>query len=107
MNKFDIFVLPSKREAMPQTLIELMALGKIVIASKTQGAKEVIVDGKNGFLFEVDDEKQLADKIDFCMGKKNNKQIRQIQKNARKSVQKFKLDNIVSDFLDLTKKYAK
>ena len=67
----DIFVLPSKSEAMPQVLIEAMSLGKVVISSTTQGGKEIIENGKTGFLFEIKNEKQLSDKILWCLNKKN------------------------------------
>lgn len=107
MDSFDIFVLPSKREAMPQTLIELMALGKIVIASRTKGAEEIIIEGKNGFLFEIGDENDLKNKIEFCLNKKNYSEIKKIQINAGKSVEKYKLDKIVEKFEKLFKKYKK
>ena len=107
MNNFDIFVLPSKREAMPQTLIELMSMGKIVIASDTKGAKEVVVNGKNGFLFKIDDEKELKKKILFCLDKKNYSKIKKIQINARKSVEKYNLDKVILKFEKLIKKYKK
>jgi len=107
MNESDIFVLPSKREAMPQTLIELMSLGKIVIASDTKGAKEIVVDGKNGFLFKINDEEELKKKILFCLDKKNHSKIKKIQINARKSVEKYNLDKVVAKFEKLIKKYKK
>jgi glycosyltransferase involved in cell wall biosynthesis len=59
IDEHKIFVLPSLREAMPQVLLEAMARGKIVIASETDGAKEIIIN-KTGFLFKIGDYKKLA-----------------------------------------------
>jgi glycosyltransferase involved in cell wall biosynthesis len=55
-----IFVLPSKSEAMPQSLIEAMVRGKVVIGSDNLGDKDLIEDGKNGYLFKIGDAKFKA-----------------------------------------------
>jgi len=59
LNSNDIFILPSKREGMPQALLEAMAMGHIVISSRNQGALEIIKHGQNGFLFNIGDEVDL------------------------------------------------
>ncbi|MBU0977081.1 MAG: glycosyltransferase family 4 protein [Nanoarchaeota archaeon] len=86
-----IFVLPSIRESMPQSLIEAMAREKIVIASDNLGAKELISDGKNGFLFKIGDEKQLAEKISLAL----KQDFKDVRKQARKSVEQFSWDKII------------
>jgi len=91
IDNHDIFVLPSKREAMPQALIEVMAREKIVIASNNPGAKEIIDNGKNGFLFEIGNSKELAEKIDFVI---SNKLI-EVEKEAKKSIEKFKWPDLI------------
>ena len=67
LNSHRIFVLPSKREAFPGALVEAMALGKLCISSRTQGAEMLIHDG-NGFLFDVGDDKKLSQLILDCCG---------------------------------------
>ncbi|MBU2562090.1 MAG: glycosyltransferase family 4 protein [Nanoarchaeota archaeon] len=107
IDNFDIFVLPSKREAMPQALMELMALGKIVIASNTKGAKEIILDKKNGFLFKIGNEEDLKNNILFCLNKENFPKIKEIQVNARKSVEQYSLNKLVLKLEKLIKKHLK
>jgi len=51
----DVYVLPSKVEGLPLALLEAMALGKAVIASKSGGVLEVIKDKYNGILIDVKD----------------------------------------------------
>ncbi len=97
----DIFVLPSLREAMPQSLIEAMSLGKIVIASRTKGAEEVISNLENGILFEIGSAQELYEKIGFVLNKKNYTKILEIQKTARKSVEKFNWDVLIKKLTSL------
>ncbi len=54
-NAMDIFVQPSLSEAFSQVLIEAMACGLPVIATKVGGASEVIENNVNGILIEPDD----------------------------------------------------
>lgn len=99
----DIFVLPSKREGMPQSLIEAMSRSKIVISSKTDGGKEMIKDGKNGFLFEIENPSELAEKILFCFDKKNKRKIQQIEKNAKTCVEQFNWQRVIKEIENMIK----
>ncbi len=51
----DIMIHPSLSEGFGRAVLESMALGKPVIASKVGGLREAIKDGKNGFLVEPGD----------------------------------------------------
>jgi len=82
----DIFLLTSKREGMPQALIEAMARKNMVISSRTDGGKEIIQDRYNGYLFDIGNERQLAARIKEAL---NNKKIEAIKRNALMSVKKF------------------
>lgn len=86
-----IFILPSKTEAMPQSLIESMARGKIVISSDNRGSKALVFPGKNGFLFRRGDEKDLADKVNKALLINSAK----MQKAAKASVTQFSWDIII------------
>ncbi|MDD5773425.1 MAG: glycosyltransferase family 4 protein [bacterium] len=63
MNSLDILILPSKREAFGLVIIEAMALGKIVIATKSQGTQEIIDDGIDGFLIPYENSEIIAQKV--------------------------------------------
>ncbi len=59
----DVFVHPSLRDGMPNAVLEAMACGKTVIATPVGGVKDVIVDGVNGLLVNVNDAEGLAEKM--------------------------------------------
>lgn len=56
----DVFVLPSRDEALPMTLLEAMYFSKPIIASRAGGVPEIITHGENGLILEVGDERELA-----------------------------------------------
>ena len=55
-----IYCLPSKNEAMPISVMEAMAHGLPVIATRVGGVPQLIDDGVNGLLMDVDDEETLT-----------------------------------------------
>lgn len=60
----DAFVLPSRYEGFPNTLLEAMSLGICCIAADCKtGPKEIIENGKNGMLVPVGDSKAMAEAI--------------------------------------------
>jgi glycosyltransferase involved in cell wall biosynthesis len=59
----DALVLPSFMEGLPIVLMEAMALGKPVIATRVAGIPELVTDGETGLLFTPSDWTELAAKI--------------------------------------------
>lgn len=59
----DLLVSSSRREGFGNVLIEAMALGTPVLATRSGGPETFIVDGENGFLIDADDPPVLADAI--------------------------------------------
>jgi glycosyltransferase involved in cell wall biosynthesis len=59
----DVFVLTSQWEGMPGSVLEAMAAGLPVVASKVNGTSEVIQDGVTGFLVPQDDADATAEAL--------------------------------------------
>lgn len=57
----DVLVLASFMEGLPVVLIEALALGKVVVASRVAGIPELVEDGVSGMLFNPSDWAGLAD----------------------------------------------
>lgn len=59
-----IFVLPSLNEGMSNTILEALASGLPIIATDTGGTKELVENGKNGFIVKMKDSRDIAEKIE-------------------------------------------
>jgi glycosyltransferase involved in cell wall biosynthesis len=59
----DVFVLPSRWEGLPISLLEAMSVGLPIIATRVEGVDEVISDGEQGLLMSVGDIAALSDAI--------------------------------------------
>ena len=67
LQDFDVFVLPSRWEGLPLTVIEAMFAGKPVIATDVGGVSELVENGKTGFLIPSENLEELVEKISFFL----------------------------------------
>ncbi|KAA3607016.1 MAG: glycosyltransferase [Calditrichaeota bacterium] len=101
----DISVLctaPWWGEGISNSILESFACGVPVIATDNGGTKEVIENGKSGFIIEIGNHDELVDKILFL---KDNKDILQnFSKEAVKTVEeKFSISKMVSNYAEFYK----
>ena len=75
LSRIDIFVLPSRTEALSNALMEAMACGCCPIASRVGGNPELVDDGENGLLFEADDVAQLAGQMEELLADPARRQL--------------------------------
>ena len=63
INAADVFVLSSRQEGFPITILEAMAAGKPVVATDVGGCAEAVVDGKTGLIVPPEDPHALAEAL--------------------------------------------
>ncbi len=105
---FDIFILPSLWEGLPTSIIEAMAMGLPIIASKVGGIPELIDNGVNGILIEPRSPQQIASSIIYLL---ENRDIakkmgeRNIIRARQNHDVKFKAKDYETIYMDLVKKH--
>ena len=63
MSAVDVFCLPSRNEGCPNVILEALASGKPVVASRVGGIPELLTDGDNGYLVPAEDPAALAEAL--------------------------------------------
>ena len=58
-----VFVLTSRFEGMPNTVLEAMMLRKPVVATEVDGSRDVLGSGTGGFVVPLDDDQAMADRV--------------------------------------------
>ncbi len=87
----DIVISTSRREGLGLNIIEGLANGRPVVATKNRGHNELIEDGVNGFLTEQGD---LEGFVAAVLKLYDNRELyNSVSMNANKSVQKYSINN--------------
>lgn len=91
LRQADVFVLPSHAEGLPVAMLEAMAYGLPVIATRVGGIPAVLRDGVEGFLIEAGDVNALSDRM---LRLSQDPNLRQQMGNAaqRRAEAEFSLD---------------
>ena len=97
-NEASVTVLPSiQQETFGLVLIESMACGTPVIATATEGPKDIVSHEVDGFLAPVGDVDKLAEAVCTIIGNPDLRE--QMSKNARKKVERRFSWNVVKERL--------
>jgi glycosyltransferase involved in cell wall biosynthesis len=94
LHTFDLFVSPSRSEPFGLSIIEAMAAGTPVLATMSEGAREIIEDDRTGRLVPVGDVAALAKGIGELLS--DEKQRNRLKANAEGAVrERFSLARMV------------
>ena len=98
-----LYVSSSRYEGMPYSVIESMALSRPSVLTNTDGNRDLVIDKKSGFLVEVGDDLEMANKIISLLN--DNKLRNSFALQAKKL---FIKNHLLSDYLQkLTVHYQK
>ena len=94
--QIDISVLPSLSEGLSNSLLEAMAAGVPVVATRVGGTPEAVEDGHNGLLIPPGDFDALIRAINFLLD--NPQSAKRMGEEARRSVQlRFSVERMIHD----------
>jgi glycosyltransferase involved in cell wall biosynthesis len=101
INKSKVIVLPSFSEGLPLAILEAMACGKVVVASRVGELKQIIKDGKNGFLIEPGNAEQLSATLVKVLN--NFGRYKAMGLEAQKTANNFKIEKAIKAYIIIYK----
>lgn len=98
----DILVVSSKHESLPMVIAESMAAGKVVVASAVGGIPEMIDDGVDGYLYDLDEPDSLTDILEGLYN--NDEKMKEISEKAVLAAQRYNAVNVAARTIEFYKK---
>jgi glycosyltransferase involved in cell wall biosynthesis len=102
----DIFILPSRLDGLPVSLLESMSVGCVPIISKFNDGIKRVVSESEGYVLPMGDNKAFAETIIYLH--KNREHLETLSKNCRKKIaDEFNIINRAKEYFDLFDEYLK
>jgi L-malate glycosyltransferase len=98
----DLFILPSETESFGLSALEAMASHVPVISTNTGGLPEVNVQGFSGYLSNVGDVDDMANKAIHILS--DESRLQTFKANAYEQARKFDIDKILPMYEELYEK---
>lgn len=99
----DIGISASRQEGLGLNIAEEMYSGLSVVATEDRGHKELIDDGKNGFIFKQGDRKTFVECI--VQLARNPEMRAQFGESAKEKMRRFTLENALKEMACIYEKY--
>jgi glycosyltransferase involved in cell wall biosynthesis len=95
----DVFVLPTLSEGLSNALLEAMACGLPVLASRVSGIQNIVKDQVNGHLFEPKHPEEVASLLRRIM--KNPKGLVEMGRASLRLAGDYSIDSVANRYLNL------
>lgn len=89
----DLAVSTSRQEGLPVNIMEAQATGLPLVVTNSRGNRDLITDGKNGFIVNIDDIDCFSNKVLEIFHSKN--MMEKFSNNNLKDVEKYSIDIIM------------
>lgn len=101
----DCVVLPSYREGIPRTMLEAAAMAKPLIVSDAPGCKDVVINGKTGFLCKVKNRDSLAAAMELIINQSTQERVDMGVAGRNLVLHKFDERVVIQKYIDMLSKY--
>lgn len=101
----DCVVLPSYREGIPRTMLEAAAMAKPLIVSDAPGCKDVVINGKTGFLCKVKNRDSLAAAMELIINQSTQERVDMGMAGRNLVLHKFDERIVIKKYIDMLSKY--
>lgn len=89
----DLAVSSSRQEGLPVNVMEAMATGLPLVVSNCRGNRDLVSEGKNGFLYDLDDMGKLSDSLITLY---NDKELRfNFGGNSLSVIEQYSIENVM------------
>jgi len=99
----DVAVSASRREGLPVNVMEAMATGLPLVVTDCRGNRDLVVNGKNGFVIALDDVDAFADAIERLY---NSQELRTKFGRANlEMIKEYSLENVIKYMEEIYRDY--
>jgi len=105
LNALDVFVLPSISEGMSNTILEAMASGVPVVATRVGGNPELVEENRAGWLFAPGNVAELVHQLED-LAHLGELRRRMGEESRRRAVAEFSLERMIADYRNLYRELA-
>ena len=105
-DRSSLFLFPSRHEGMPNAVLEAMACGLPVVATRIAGNEELVLDGETGCLVQSEDADGLKTALQGLLTDPSRRE--QMGRASRRRVQEeYSWDNTARQYEDMLEKAIK
>ena len=97
----DLFVLPSLHEPFGIVVVEAWAAGLPVVASRVGGLADLIVDGQDGYLFDVRDRHDLTSTVSRVLKTSAAELAPMVSRARNKAETEYSWDRVTEQLLEI------
>jgi glycosyltransferase involved in cell wall biosynthesis len=105
LSVIDLFLLPSKKEGLPMSLLEAMASGKAIVASSVGEIPNVIRNNTDGILIDCNSVEQLQNALEFMLNDTAN--LEKFGKSALERSMEFSARTMTESYCKIYEKVLK
>jgi glycosyltransferase involved in cell wall biosynthesis len=93
----DVFLFTSRwGESLPNALLEAMAAGIPIVATRMHGVPEIVTDRLNGFLVDIGDRQLMAERLVRLLSEDDLRQ--QFVEHGTRTLKRFTIRRMVSEY---------